>query len=337
MSRPEALARELTADLFVSLDGYAAGEGAGPYFGYAGPELEAWVRTNAERPQVALMGRVTYETLARISAGDDASATLTALPKLVVSGTLEEPLGWANARLLRGDLATGLEALKRQAGPPLRTIGSLTLVASLLELGLVDRMRLLVFPLTLGDRGREPISRLPAGRLDLLDARVLDGRLLLLEHRPRVTRVGRHLAAPRGVVYAALVDPAAIARWKVPAGMTAHVHRFEAREGGAVRVSLTYEEPTEAGKTSARTDTYHGRLVELVPGERVVEIDEFETSDPALGGAMRTTITLTDGDDGGTELRAVHAGLPPGLSLADNEVGWSSALARLAALVEDGA
>jgi uncharacterized protein YndB with AHSA1/START domain len=149
------------------------------------------------------------------------------------------------------------------------------------------------------------------------------------------TRVRLHVNAPRARVYAALVDAEQVARWKVPAGMDCEVHAFEAREGGTFRISLTYEQPDGVGKTSGRTDTYHGRFVELVPGERVVEVDEFETADPALQGEMRITYTLTEAV-GGTEIDAVHEGVPPGVSPADNEEGWSSALARLAALVETG-
>lgn len=115
--------------------------------------------------------------------------------------------------------------------------------------------------------------------------------------------------------------------------MTSHVHTFEGREGGAFRISLTYDAPNEMGKTTAHTDTYHGHFVELVPNERVVEVVEFETADPALRGEMTITITLTDAD-GGTEVLGVHDGLPPGVSTADNEVGWRSSLAKLAALVE---
>jgi hypothetical protein len=68
----------------------------------------------------------------------------------------------------------------------------------------------------------------------------------------------------------------------------------------------------------------------------VVEKDEFETADPALQGTMTITISLTDAD-GGTDLVATHEGLPPGVSTADNEIGWDMALAKLAALVEGGA
>ncbi len=147
------------------------------------------------------------------------------------------------------------------------------------------------------------------------------------------TRISRHIEARREAVYRALLDPRAVARWKVPDGMTCHVHEFDPREGGSIRISLTYDEPTGTGKTTAHTDTYHGSFVKLVPNEQVVEVDEFETTDPALRGEMIITITLADAD-GGTDLVAVHDGLPRGLSSADNETGWRMALAKLAALVE---
>jgi uncharacterized protein YndB with AHSA1/START domain len=149
------------------------------------------------------------------------------------------------------------------------------------------------------------------------------------------TRVSRHVRAPRARVYRALVDADAFAKWRVPDGMTSHVHAFDGREGGTFRISLTYDAPTGAGKTPAHTDTYRGRFVKLVQNERVIEVVEFETADLALRGEMTITITLADAD-GGTELLAVHDGLPPGLSPADNETGWRMALAKLAALVEAG-
>ena len=149
------------------------------------------------------------------------------------------------------------------------------------------------------------------------------------------THLRHHIDAPRASVYGALLDVSAVARWMVPPGMTSHVHAFDPREGGAFRISLTYDAPTETGKTTPHTDTYHGRFVKLVPNEQVVEVVEFETEDPALQGEMTITFTLTDAD-GGTELVAVHDRLPPGLSTADNETGWRMSLANLAALVEAG-
>jgi uncharacterized protein YndB with AHSA1/START domain len=143
----------------------------------------------------------------------------------------------------------------------------------------------------------------------------------------------RHLRAPRERVYRALTDARAIGRWRVPPGMRSQVHEFEARVGGAIRVSLTYELPGAVGKSSAHTDTYHGHFAQLVDNERVVELLEFETTDPALQGPMRITFELSDAD-GGTELRASHEGVPPGVAQADNEKGWHESLGRLAALVE---
>jgi uncharacterized protein YndB with AHSA1/START domain len=142
--------------------------------------------------------------------------------------------------------------------------------------------------------------------------------------------------APRANVYRALLDARAVATWKVPTGMTSHVHEFAAREGGSFRISLTYDESTGTGKTNAHTDTYHGRFVKLVTNEQVVEAVEFETTDPEMRGEMTITISLADADGGGTDVLAVHEGLPPGVSLADNEAGWREALAKLAALVEAG-
>jgi uncharacterized protein YndB with AHSA1/START domain len=149
------------------------------------------------------------------------------------------------------------------------------------------------------------------------------------------TRISRRVNSPRANVYRALLDERAVAMWMVPTGMTSHVHTFDGREGGSFRISLTYDSPTGTGKTTAHTDTFHGRFVTLVTNEQVVEVVEFETTDLALRGEMTITYTLADAD-GGTDVLAVHDGLPSGLSIADNEVGWRMSLGKLAALVEAG-
>lgn len=112
--------------------------------------------------------------------------------------------------------------------------------------------------------------------------------------KKRMTRVTQFINAPREKVYRALISPNAIKVWKVRTGMTCQLHSFDALVGGRFRVSVTYDLPAGVGKTTTHTDTYQGRFVELVPNERVVEIDEFETSNAELRGEMKGTIELAD-------------------------------------------
>jgi len=147
------------------------------------------------------------------------------------------------------------------------------------------------------------------------------------------TQVSSHVCAPRSTVYLALLDADAIATWRVPDGMSSQVHEFDAREGGTFRISLTYDAPSETGKSTLHTDTYHGHFAKLVPNEQVVEVIEFETADPSLRAPMRMTTTLTDAD-GGTDVLVVHEGIPDSVPAADNETGTRMALANLARLVE---
>jgi uncharacterized protein YndB with AHSA1/START domain len=149
------------------------------------------------------------------------------------------------------------------------------------------------------------------------------------------TRLIQHVNAPRANVYRALLDAHAVAAWMVPTGMTSLVHAFDGREGGSFRISLTYDTPIGTGKTTAHTDTYHGRFVKLVPNEQVIEVLEFETADESMRGEMTITFTLTEAD-GGTDVLGIHDNLPPGISPADNETGWRMALEKLARLVEAG-
>jgi len=143
----------------------------------------------------------------------------------------------------------------------------------------------------------------------------------------------RHVDAPRATVYDALIDAGAVQTWMVPDGMTSQVHEFDAREGGVFRISLTYETSNAIGKTSAHTDTYHGRFVKLVPDTTVVQVMEFETEDPTMQGEMTVSYTLRDAH-GGTDIAAVHDGVPRGVSPQDNETGWSMSLGKIAKLLE---
>jgi uncharacterized protein YndB with AHSA1/START domain len=147
------------------------------------------------------------------------------------------------------------------------------------------------------------------------------------------TRVTRHIRAARARVYRALLDAESVQHWMVPDQMTSRVHSYEPREGGTFRISLTYDLPTTAGKTSPHTDSFHGRFIRLVPDTQVVQSVEFETDDPAMQGVMTITYTLADVGSG-TELAGVHENVPPGVPPADNELGWRMSLDKLARLVE---
>jgi uncharacterized protein YndB with AHSA1/START domain len=145
------------------------------------------------------------------------------------------------------------------------------------------------------------------------------------------TELSIEVAAPPAVVYQALIDVEAVASWRVPDNMSCEVLEWDPREGGRFRVSLTYA-GEEAGKSGGHTDTYHGHFVELVPDERVVEVTEFETDDPALRGEMTMTTTIKP-IAGGSVVTLRHNDVPDAVRPEDNEVGTRMALTKLAALL----
>lgn len=148
--------------------------------------------------------------------------------------------------------------------------------------------------------------------------------------------VTRRIRASRAAIYAALLDARSIEAWRVPDGMRCVVHELDAREGGRFRASLTYDDPTAAGKSGGHTDTYAGTFARLVDSEEVVERVVFETADPAMAGEMSIRTTLADAGAGQTDVTMSFENLPAGVSPADNELGTRMALDRLAALVENG-
>ncbi|MUL41797.1 dihydrofolate reductase family protein [Streptomonospora sp. PA3] len=181
---------DLMVDFIISLDGYGAAEGWPGLWGMEVPEYLAWTEKGAETEHVALMGATTYRLMSAFAADmpDDPSfAMLTALPKAVFSSTLERPLSWANSELVEQDAVEAVREMKRRESRPLRTIGSLSLCRSLLRAGVVDRFRVVVFPVITGATGRDRIfDGYPDVALDLVDSRTFDGRLQLLEYVPRV-------------------------------------------------------------------------------------------------------------------------------------------------------
>jgi dihydrofolate reductase len=189
---------ELLVDFITSLDGYASGDGWPGFWGLQGPEYLAWLD---EQPEVTyLMGANTYRLMSGFAAGqvpegqdefntdEEASVDgLTRASKVVFSSSLEEPLTWANATLVRDDAVEAVGAMKGNGSGILSTIGSLSLCRSLLGAGLVDRFRVVMFPVITGATGAERIyDGYPDVALEMVDHRTFDGRIQLVEYRPRV-------------------------------------------------------------------------------------------------------------------------------------------------------
>jgi len=189
----------LMVDLIISLDGYASAEGWPGWWGLEGPEYLAWLDQEAARNYTFLLGANTYRLMYGMSAqaaadrsgfSEEEGASLTglaAVPKIVFSSTLQGPLDWPNSTLVTGDAVEAVRELKRTGTGPLSTLGSLRLSRSLLVAGLVDRFRLVVFPVITGSTGRERIyDGYPDVKLDMVQSRTFDGRLQLLEYVPTV-------------------------------------------------------------------------------------------------------------------------------------------------------
>jgi dihydrofolate reductase len=185
---------ELLIDFITSLDGYAAADGWPGWWGLQGPEYLAWLGEQPEGAYTVLMGATTYRLMSRFAAeGEPGTGGLTGLSKVVFSSTLREPLSWASTQLVARDPIAAVREMKATGSTSLRTLGSLTLCRSLLQAGLVDRFRVVVFPVITGSSGRERIyDGYPDVALDMITSRTFDGRIQLLEYVPTI------LAGPPG-------------------------------------------------------------------------------------------------------------------------------------------
>jgi dihydrofolate reductase len=179
---------ELMVDFITSLDGYGAADGWPGWWGLEGPEYLAWLEDQPEADYTVLMGANTYRLMSGLAIdGEPGTDVLASLSKIVFSTTLTEPLAWPNTRLISQDAIDTVRSMKDTGTESMRTLGSLTLCRSLLNAGLVDRYRVVVFPVITGSTGKDRIyDGYPDVSLDLVNNRTFDGRLELFEYVPTV-------------------------------------------------------------------------------------------------------------------------------------------------------
>lgn len=185
--------RELVVSSFMTLDGVsedpAGFEGTG-IGGWSLPFFDAEAAESAHgvlrQSDLFLCGRVTYDGFARFGPAmtGDYADTLNAMPKVVASRTLQEPLAW-NARLIDGDVADAVAELKRQPGQDIVSYGGGHLTGTLARAGLVDEYKIWVFPLVLGSGGH--LFRPSATRKDLTltDVTSLRSGVVIMTYRPQ--------------------------------------------------------------------------------------------------------------------------------------------------------
>lgn len=149
--------------------------------------LEA-IHELSEREDALLLGRRTFTDFrgywpAQTDDQTGVTAILNAVPKYVVSATLEEP-GWQNSTILGGDWLARVRALKEEQGQEIGVTGSITLCHALIEAGVVDEYRLFVYPVVQGSGRRLFPDGYEVPHLTLLDNRTFDSGVTLVRYRP---------------------------------------------------------------------------------------------------------------------------------------------------------
>ena len=188
--------RELIVNTFLTLDGVMQAPGGpeedpnggfehgGWSVGYWDEQIENAMGESMSRPFDLVLGRKTYEIFAaHWPQSDDPGAELLNNATKHVASTTLTALEWENSKLIKGDASEGIRALKHQDGPELQVHGSANLIQTLLEHGLIDEFRLLVYPLVLGE-GKRLFDRgaVPAG-LELLSSQVSATGVIMATYR----------------------------------------------------------------------------------------------------------------------------------------------------------
>jgi dihydrofolate reductase len=146
----------------VTLDGYFSGIGGDISWAHKGSEDAEWdafVAENASTGGMLLLGRVTYElmasywpTPAAMKTYPDVAEGMNNLPKVVFSRTLDKA-SWHRTKLVKGDLAGEVRAMRREAGEHIAILGSGSIVSQLAQEGLIDEYQAVINPVVLG-KGR---------------------------------------------------------------------------------------------------------------------------------------------------------------------------------------
>jgi dihydrofolate reductase len=192
-----------TFDVFSSLDGYGSYGGVGDWGGYwgkQGPELLDHRLASFGAEHRMVFGATTFRQFVAMLAESTEDSDvrdpwvdrMRSMPATVVSSTLEGPLDWPDATVVRGDAVDVVARLKEESDVPLRSHGSLSLNWALMAAGLVDRVQVTVFPVITGRSGTDPVFG-GAGDFDLelLEQRTLDGNIQELVYRPTVHVYGQ--------------------------------------------------------------------------------------------------------------------------------------------------
>lgn len=180
--------RKIIVEAEVSIDGVMGGENLDFWqqiFPFHSADVTEYLNDLLFMPDALLMGQKTYEFFAQVwptRQGKDADR-MNSMPKYVASRTLKEPLHW-NATLIKGDVAEEIRKLKQESGKSLLQYGVGELTHTMLEAGLVDEFRLLVFPFSFG-AGPRIFEHMGVNTLKLLDARKFGSGVVVLHPQPQ--------------------------------------------------------------------------------------------------------------------------------------------------------
>ena len=185
-----------TFDIFCTLDGYGSygpdGDWGG-YWGKQGPQLLNRRLASFDAEQRMVFGATTFRMFVEMLAAsteksdvrDPWVTRMRNMPATVVSSTLKGPQAWPNATIVNSDAIAIVTQLKKESELPLRSHGSISLNRALMAAGLVDFVRVTVFPVISGKTGTHPIFKGAADfDLEMVESRTLDSNIQELIYRP---------------------------------------------------------------------------------------------------------------------------------------------------------